>query len=66
MLKKPLPGDGVPDNAGPDSACPAPSWQRSPMRVSFEPQGEAKQTFAVRGHAVDLVNDVDEEEEGTK
>jgi len=66
VLKKPLPGDGVPDNAGPDSACPVPTWQRSPMRVSFEPRGDVKQTFAVRGHAVDLVNDADEEEEGTK
>jgi hypothetical protein len=66
VLKKPLPGEGMPDYAAPDSACPVPSWQRSPMRVSFEPQGEAKQTFAVRGHAVDLVNDADEEEEGTK
>jgi hypothetical protein len=66
VLKKALPGDGMPDNASPDSACPVPFWQRSPMRVSFEPQGEAKQTFTVRGHAVDLVNDADEEEEGTK
>jgi len=66
VLKKLLPGDGVPDNAAPDSACPVPSWQRSPVRVSFEPQGEAKQTFAIRGHAVDLVIDADEEEEGTK
>src|SRR5579863_2326004 len=44
VLKGPLAGDGVPDNAAPDSACPVPSWQRSPMRVSFEPQGEVKQT----------------------
>ncbi len=66
VLKGPLAGDGVPDNAAPDSACPVPSWQRSPMRVSFEPQGEVKQTFAIRGHTVDLVNDADEEEEGTK
>ena len=66
VLKKALPGDGMPDNASPDSVCPVPSWQRSPVRVSFEPQGEAKQTFAVRGHAVDLVNDADDEEEGTK
>jgi hypothetical protein len=67
VLKKPLSNDGVPEDAAPDSACPAPSWQRGPVRVSFEPEGGAKQTFAIRGHVVDLVNDAeDEEEEGSK
>ena len=65
VLKKPLSNEGLPDDAAPDSACPPPSWQRSPARVSFEPPGGAKQTFAIRGHAVDVVNDV-EEEEGSK
>jgi len=38
-----------------------------PVRVSFEPEGGAKQTFAIRGHVVDLVNDAeDDEEEGSK
>jgi len=41
-----------------------PAWQRNPVRVSFEAGGSAKQTFAIRGHLVDLVED--EEEEGTK
>ena len=36
------------------------------MRVTFEPAGAAKQTFAIRGHVVDLVNDAEEEEEGSK
>ena len=66
VLKKPLSNEGVPDDAAPDSACPVPSWQRSPMRVSFELAGGAKQTFAIRGHVVDLVNDAEGEEEGTK
>jgi hypothetical protein len=66
VLKRPLSNDGVPDEAAPDSACPAPVWQRGPMRVSFEPAGEARQTFAIRGHVVDLVNDAEEEEEGSK
>ena len=66
ILKKPLSSDGVAENAAPDSACPAPSWQRSPARVSFEPPGAAKQTFAIRGHVVDLVNDSEEEEEGSR
>jgi len=64
VLNKPLSNDGVSADAAPDSACPAPAWQRSPARVSFEPAGGAKQTFAIRGHVVDVVND--EEEEGSK
>jgi len=66
VLKKPLSDEGVADDAGSDSACQAPTWQRSPVRVSFQPPGGAKQTFAVRGHVVDVVNDAEEEEEGTR
>lgn len=64
VLKKELSGAGVADDAAPDSACPAPTWERGPVRVSFEPAGSARQTFAIRGHVVDLVNDAEEEEEG--
>ncbi len=32
--------------AFPDSACPVPAWQRTPARVTFEPAGALKQTFA--------------------
>jgi hypothetical protein len=64
VLKKLL-SEGLAEDAPPDSACPAPAWQRSPVRVSFEPGGSAKQMFAIRGHVVDLVEDA-EEEEGTK
>jgi hypothetical protein len=54
--------DGVPaEDAAPDSACPAPGWQRSPTRVTFEPSAGAKQTFAIRGHIVDVVSDDDED-----
>ena len=63
VLKKELSNDGVPEDAPPDSACPAPSWLRGPVRVSFEPAGRPRQTFAIRGHVVDLVNDAEEEEE---
>ena len=66
VLKKALSNDGVPDDSAPDSACPVPAWQRAPMRVSFEPSGTTKQTFAIRGHVVDLVNDAEEEEAGSK
>ncbi|MGC2477514.1 MAG: hypothetical protein WA485_24450 [Candidatus Sulfotelmatobacter sp.] len=60
VLKKAL-SEGVPEDAPADSACPVPVWQRAPARVSFEAAG-AKQTFAIRGHVVDVVNDAEEEE----
>jgi hypothetical protein len=63
VLKKVLSETGVPDDAAADSACPAPSWQRNPVRVSFERSGAARQTFAIRGHVVDLVDDAEEEDE---
>lgn len=63
VLKKSLSDTGMPEDAAPDSACPAPSWQRSPVRVSFEPAGSPKQTFGIRGHVVDVVIDADEDEE---
>lgn len=63
VLKKPL-SDSVPaEDAAPDSACPAPMWQRSPTRVTFEPAAGAKQTFAIRGHVVDVVNDAEDDED---
>jgi hypothetical protein len=65
VLKKALAGS-ILDDALPDSACPAPTWQRGPVRVSFEPASDAKQTFAIRGRAVDLVSDAEEEEEASK
>ena len=63
VLKKELSGAGVAEDAAPDSACPAPTWERGPVRVSFEPAGSVRQTFAIRGHVVDLVNDAEEEDE---
>ena len=62
ILKKPLgeaDGDGMPD-----SECPAPAWQRQPTRVTFEPEENQKLTYSVRGHAVDVVNDAEEDENG--
>lgn len=62
ILKKLL---GEPEgNDLPDSECPAPSWQRQPTRVTFQPDATQKISFSVRGHAVDIVNDTDEDEEG--
>lgn len=66
VLKKALANDGVAEDLAADSACATPSWQRSPVRVSFEPHGGAKQMFSIRGHVVDLVNDSEEEEDAAK
>lgn len=66
VLKKLLSEDAILEDSAPDSACPAPSWQRSPARVSFEPARSPKQTFAIRGRAVDLVSDAEDEDEASK
>ena len=61
VLKKLLP-KLLNDAANQDSICPAPQWQRNPARVSFAPEGGDKQTFAIRGTAVDLVGEAEEED----
>jgi hypothetical protein len=63
LLRKALEGISIPDDAAPDSACPAPEWQRNPARATFEPPGAPKQTFAIRGHVVDLLNYADEQDD---
>jgi hypothetical protein len=63
ILKKDL-GETAEDDM-PDSECPAPAWQRQPVRVSFEPDENQKLTYSVRGHVVDIVND-NEEDEGSE
>jgi len=60
ILKKPL-GEADGDEM-PDSECPAPAWQRRPMRVTFEPDENQKLTFSVKGHAVDVVIEGDKED----
>jgi hypothetical protein len=49
-----------------DSACPVPAWQRGPARITFEPSGAPKQTFAIRGHIVDLMTEEENDEEAAK
>jgi hypothetical protein len=70
VLKKLLDGVSIAvtetKEASPDSACPTPAWQRSPARVAFEPAGVPKQTFAIRGHSVDLMTEEEEDEEAAK
>ena len=61
VLKTAL-GEAIADDAGPDSACSVPEWQRSPVRVSFA-AGSSKQTFAIRGHVVDVVVDSPDDDE---
>ena len=70
VLKKALDGENIAGtetkNLTPDSACPVPDWQRAPTRVTFEPTGVPKQTFAIRGHAVDLMTEEDDAEEAER
>jgi hypothetical protein len=46
----------------PDSACELPDWQRSPARVTFERNLSTKRTYVIRGHAVDLFTEEEDEE----
>jgi hypothetical protein len=59
ILKRAL-GDASGDD-DPDSECPAPVWERSPARVTFQPDDDHKILFSIRGRVVDVVN-TDEEE----
>jgi hypothetical protein len=60
VLKKDV---GEPDlGPEPDSECPAPKWERNPMRVTFEPSEDQKVVFNIRNRVVDIVNDAEEEE----
>ena len=61
ILKKDVGEPG--GEAEPDSECPAPAWERSPMRVTFEPDDEKKIVFSIRNRVVDVVNDAEEAEE---
>ncbi len=70
VLKKLLDGQSIAEGDGkgvsPDSACPVPLWQRSPIRVTFEPAAAANQTFAIHGHVVDLMTEEDDDEDAAK
>jgi hypothetical protein len=62
VLKKSLAGQSVGDEAAADSACLLPTWQRTPVRVTFELAGGTKLSFVIRGHTVDSVDDAEEDE----
>jgi hypothetical protein len=66
VLNKILEVTGEASAAAADSACPPPTWQRNPPRISFEPTGGSKQTFAIRSHSVDLVTEEIDDEEASK
>jgi hypothetical protein len=59
ILKRAL-GEASGDDE-PDSECPAPVWERSPARVTFQPDDDHKILFSIRGRVVDVVT-TDEEE----
>jgi hypothetical protein len=42
--------------------CPAPAWNRTPARVTFEQKNEAKFTYTVRSRAVDVVVEDDDQQ----
>jgi len=61
ILKKDV-GEPAAD-AEPDSECPPPAWERTPMRVTFVPDVDQKVVFSIRNRVVDLVNDAEEADE---
>lgn len=60
------PAKGSQDPNSTDCPCPAPDWQRSPARVTFEVNPSAKRTYVIRGHAGDLLATEEAEEEASK
>ena len=61
ILKKDV-GEPAADDE-PDSECPPPTWERSPARVTFQPDDTQKLVFSIRGRVVDVVNDGEEAED---
>ncbi len=64
--RKPILKKDAGETAGgddPDSECPPPVWERSPMRVTFQPDDQQKLVFSIRSRVVDVVNDAEETEE---
>ena len=61
ILKKDVGEPGGDDD--PDSECPPPAWERSPMRVTFVPDVDQKVVFSIRNRVVDVLNDSEEAED---
>ncbi len=47
----------------PDSECPPPVWERTPTRVTFQPDDDQKLVFNIRSRVIDVVNDAEEPED---
>jgi len=62
-LVKKLVAEASPDDA-PDSACPAPQWQREPARVTFTLGDGQKTTYEVHRQAADIL--IEEAEEAPR
>jgi hypothetical protein len=55
---------GEPSGANdPDSECSPPIWERTPIRVTFQPNNKEKLLFSIRSRVVDIVNDAEAPEE---
>jgi hypothetical protein len=64
--RKPILKKDAGDPAGtddPDSECPPPVWERTPTRVTFQPDDDQKLVFSIRSRVVDVVNDAEEPQE---
>lgn len=48
---------GASNSDTPDSECPAPSWERNPTRVIFQPRSGKALNFNVRAHAADIAGE---------
>ncbi len=53
-ILKQLVGEPAGDN-DPDSECPPPIWEKSPARVTFQPDDSQRLLFSIRGRVVDVV-----------
>src|SRR5664279_1295338 len=38
---------------------PPPVWERTPMRVTFQPDDDQKLVFSIRGRVVEVINDAE-------
>lgn len=54
LLKQQFPGE----------SCPAPGWEREPLRVTFDPPGVEKASFVVKSRTAEFDPTGDEPEEG--
>jgi len=61
--RKPLLKKALAEAASQTLACPAPVWQRTPVRVIFQASADQKLTFCVKSRAVDLATEDENEGE---